>query len=84
MISKNEDGKYYFDHGKYSNIPLDHVPTEHLDIIIENFKNSNDLQQLKGVELCLHYKIKRIQATLDALNKPEQIEEVAKSTIRRR
>ena len=84
MISKAEDGKYYFDQGRYSNTPLDHVPTEHLDVVIENFKNSNDLEQLKGVELCLHYKIKRIQAAIDAINKPEVVEEVVKTTIRRR
>lgn len=84
MISKAEDGKYYFDQGKYYNIPLDHVPTEHLDVVIENFKNSSDLHQLKGVELCLHFKIKRIQAAIDAINKSETAEEISKPTIRRR
>lgn len=82
----DDDHQHYFEHGKYSNIPLKHVPTEHLDVVIENFHTTNNLEKLKGVQLCIEYKIKRIQEALDKLNPPEPKEEgtVKKQIIRRR
>lgn len=85
MIYYNEDDRqHYFEHGKYSNIPLKHVPTEHLDVVIENFCTTNQLEKLKSVALCIEYKIKRIQEALDKLNPPEVKTEVAKPLVRRR
>lgn len=62
---RQEDGQHYFDQGKYSNTPIKHVPTEHLDVFIENWCASNNLDKLKAVAICLDYKIKRIQEALD-------------------
>lgn len=85
MIHKGEDGQYYFDQGKYSTIPLKHVPTEHLDVFIENWSVSNNLDKLKAVALCLDCKIKRIEDAIEkALPKAESEVETVKPTIRRR
>ena len=87
MIYKNDDDKqHYFEHGKYSNTPLKHVPTEHLDVVIANHYMSNNLETLKGVALCIDYKIQRIQDALDRLNPPPkpEVEEVKKPALRRR
>lgn len=84
MIHKDNDGQHYFDQGKYSNIPLKHVSTEHLDVIIENWHTSNNLDKLKAVALCIDYKIKRIQ---DAVDKATNVVEEVVATpnmIRRR
>jgi len=87
VIYKSDDDKqHYFEHGKYSNTPLKHVPTEHLDVVIANHYMSSNLEILKGVLLCIDYKIQRIQDALDRLNppppKPET--ETAKPALRRR
>mgnify|MGYP000846070856 CR=1 FL=1 len=85
MIHKDDDGQHYFDQGKYSNIPLKHVPTEHLDVFIENWHTSNNLDKLKAVSICLDYKIKRIQEALDkAMPQITNSLEETKPTIRRR
>lgn len=84
MIHKGDDGQHYFDQGKYSNIPLKHVPTEHLDVIIENWHTSNNLEKLKAVAVCLDYKIKRIQDAIDKATNPVEIAAVTPNTIRRR
>ena len=85
MIYKDSDGKHYFNEGKYSKIPLDHVPTEYLDWILENFLNTNNLEKLKDVQLILEYKIKRIQTAIDsAEGKTEVAKAVTQPTIRRR
>jgi hypothetical protein len=84
MIHKSDDGQHYFDQGKYSNIPLKHVPTEHLEVIIENWHTSNNLEKLRAVHICLDYKIKRIQDAVDKATNPVQdVVEIPK-TIRRR
>lgn len=87
MIYKSDDDKqHYFEHGKYSNTPLKHVPTEHLDVVIANHCMSSNLEILKGVAMCIDYKIQRIQDALDKLNpptpKPEA--EVTRPALRRR
>lgn len=82
MIHK-QDGEHFFDHGKYSNIPLKHVPTEHLDVIIANFYASNEIDKLRAVGLCITYKIKRIQDALDKLE-PAPVEAVEKPGLIRR
>ena len=85
MIYKDSDGKHCFNEGKYSKIPLDHVPTEHLDWILENFLNTNNLEKLKDVQLILEYKIKRIQTAVDsAENKAETVKATPQTLIRRR
>jgi hypothetical protein len=84
MIHKDDDGQHYFDHGKYSTIPLKHVPTEHLDVFIENWCISNNLEKLKAVALCMEYKIKRIQDAIDKALAAEVVEAPKVSTIRRR
>lgn len=84
MIHKGDDGQHYFDQGKYSNIPLKHVPTEHLDIIIENWYTSSNLDKLKAVAVCLDYKIKRIQDAIDKATNPIEVVATTPNTIRRR
>ena len=84
MIHKGDDGQHYFDQGKYSNIPLKHVPTEHLDVIIENWHISNNLEKLRAVAVCLDYKIKRIQDAIDKATNPVEEVVAAPSMIRRR
>lgn len=85
MIHKDDDGQHYFDQGKYSTIPLKHVPTEHLDVFIENWCATNHLDKLKAVALCLDYKIKRIENAIEkAMPKAEGEIEVVKPAIRRR
>jgi len=84
MIHKDSDGHHYFDQGKYSNIPLKHVPTEHLDVIIENWHTSNNLDKLRAVAICLDYKIKRIQDAVDKATTPAETTATAPSMIRRR
>jgi len=84
MIHKDDDGQHYFDQGKYSTIPLKHVPTEHLDVFIENWSTSNHLDKLKAVVVCLDYKIKRIQDALDKATQTITEADPAKLTIRRR
>lgn len=88
MIYFNTDDKqHYFEHGKYSNTPLKHVPTEHLDVVIENFHATNNLEKLKSVQICIDYKIKRIQEALDKLNPPDtnvETENVTKKQLIRR
>lgn len=85
MIYKDSDGKHYFNEGKYSKIPLEHVPTEHLDWILENFLNTNNLEKLKAIQLVLEYKIKRIQTAVDAAEgKVEAVKTAPQTTIRRR
>jgi hypothetical protein len=84
MIHKGDDGQHYFDQGKYSNIPLKHVPTEHLDVIIENWHTSNNLDKLRAVAVCLDYKIKRIQDAVDKATNPVEEVVAAPNMIRRR
>lgn len=84
MIHKGDDGQHYFDQGKYSSIPLFHVPTEHLDVFIENWCTTNHLDKLKAVAVCLDYKIKRIQDALDKATQSTTETDPAKVTIRRR
>lgn len=68
MIYQAEDGKYYFDQGKYSKIPLDHVPTEYLDWVLENYLTTSNLTKLEGIHKILEYKIKRIKRTVEEQN----------------
>jgi hypothetical protein len=84
MIHKDSDNQHYFDQGKYSTIPLKHVPTEHLDVFIENWCTSNNLDKLKAVALCMEYKIKRIQEALDKAMATEVVEAPKVAAIRRR
>lgn len=85
MVYQDNDGKHYFNEGKYSKIPLEHVPTEYLDCILENFLKTNNLEKLKAIQLVLEYKIKRIQAAVDAAEgKVEAVKATTQTTIRRR
>lgn len=84
MIHVNEnDNLHYLNHGKYSNIPLKHVPTEHLDLILENHCISNNLEILNGLKIIIEIKIKRIKEALEALHPPAEpvVEEKPKKKI---
>ena len=74
MLYQSEDGKYYFEEGKYSKIPLEHVPTEHLDLVLENFILTTKLPKLKSIHLIIGEKIRRIEievAKLEQLDQPK-------------
>ena len=85
MIYKTEDGKHFFDEGKYSKIPLDHVPTEYLDWVLENYLTTSNLKKLEAIHTILDYKIKRIRKTLEEQEPKNNEPEIpTKATIRRR
>jgi hypothetical protein len=84
MIYKTEDGKHFFDEGNYSKIPLDHVPTEYLDWVLENYLTTSNLKKLEAIRTILDYKIKRIRKALEEQEPKDGQEIPTKAAIRRR